>query len=71
MRVLISEGGIAGLTLANRLHQYGIGSVVIEWAANLRQDGHALDFLGTGYEVAERMDLLDRLVAQHIAFGSK
>src|SRR5215467_2015152 len=68
MRVLISGGGIAGLTLANRLHQHGIGSVVIERAADLRQDGYALDFFGTGYEVAERMGLLDRLFAQQIAF---
>lgn len=68
MRVLISGGGIAGLTLANRLYQHGIESVVIEQAADLRQDGYALDFFGTGYEVAERMGLVDRLFSQHIAF---
>ena len=68
MRVLIVGGGIAGLTLANRLHQYGIEPIVIEQAADLRQDGYALDFFGTGYEVAERLGLLDRLFAQHIAF---
>ncbi len=68
MRVLISGGGIAGLTLANRLHQHGIGSVVIEQAADLRQKGYAIDFFGTGYEVAERMGLIDRLFSQHIAF---
>lgn len=68
MRVLISGGGIAGLTLANRLHQHGIESVIIEQAADLRQDGYAIDFFGTGYEVAERMGLIDRLFSQHIAF---
>jgi 2-polyprenyl-6-methoxyphenol hydroxylase-like FAD-dependent oxidoreductase len=68
MRVLISGGGIAGLTLANMLHQHGIGSVVIEQASDLRQDGYAIDFFGTGYEVAERMGLIDRLFSQHIAF---
>jgi len=68
MRVLISGSGIAGLTLANRLHQHGIGSVVIEQAADLRQEGYAIDFFGTGYEVAERMGLIDRLFSQHIAF---
>ena len=41
---------------------------MIERAADLRQDGYAIDFFGTGYEVAERMGLLDRLFAQHIAF---
>jgi 2-polyprenyl-6-methoxyphenol hydroxylase-like FAD-dependent oxidoreductase len=35
MRVLISGGGIAGLTLANRLHQHGIESVVVEQAGHL------------------------------------
>ena len=55
MRVLISGGGIAGLTLANCLQRHGIASVVIEQAGNLRQDGYAIDFFGTGYEVAERM----------------
>ncbi len=68
MRVLISGGGIAGLTLAYWLHQYGISSVVLERAADLRQDGYALDFFGTGYEVAERMGLLDRLFSEQIAF---
>jgi 2-polyprenyl-6-methoxyphenol hydroxylase-like FAD-dependent oxidoreductase len=68
MRVLISGGGIAGLTLANRLHQHGIESVVIEQAADLRQEGYAIDFFGTGYEVAERMGLIDRLFSQHIPF---
>ena len=66
MRVLISGGGIAGLTLANFLHQYTIPSVVIEQARAIRRDGYAIDFLGTGYEVAERMGLIDRLQAQQI-----
>jgi 2-polyprenyl-6-methoxyphenol hydroxylase-like FAD-dependent oxidoreductase len=68
MRVLISGGGIAGLTLANVLQKSGIASVVIEQAGDLRQDGYAIDFFGTGYEVAERMGLVDWLFSQHIAF---
>ena len=66
--LLISGGGIAGLTLANRLHRHGIEPVVIEQAADLCQDSYALDFFGTGCEVAERMGLVDRLFSQHIAF---
>lgn len=66
MRVLISGGGIAGLTLAYWLHQYAIESVVIEQAANLRRDGYAIDFFGTGYDVARRMGLIERLEPQHI-----
>jgi 2-polyprenyl-6-methoxyphenol hydroxylase-like FAD-dependent oxidoreductase len=68
MRVLISGGGIAGLTLAYWLRQYDIPSVVIEQAKGLRRDGYAIDFLGTGYEVAERMSLIDRLHSQQIPF---
>jgi 2-polyprenyl-6-methoxyphenol hydroxylase-like FAD-dependent oxidoreductase len=70
MRVLISGGGIAGLTLAYWLHQYAIPSVVIEQAQGIRRDGYAIDFLGTGYEVAERMSLIDRLESQQIPFDA-
>jgi 2-polyprenyl-6-methoxyphenol hydroxylase-like FAD-dependent oxidoreductase len=68
MRVLISGGGIAGLTLAYWLHHSGISSVVIERADAIRRDGYAIDFLGTGYDVASRMGLIDRLVARQIPY---
>jgi 2-polyprenyl-6-methoxyphenol hydroxylase-like FAD-dependent oxidoreductase len=68
MRVLISGGGLAGLTLAYWLHYYGIPSVVIEQANTIRRDGYAIDFLGTGYEVASRMSLIDQLAVQQIPF---
>lgn len=68
MRVLLSGGGVAGLTLASRLHQHGIVSVVIERASDLSPNGYAIDFFDTCYKVAERMGLLDRLFAQQIAF---
>ncbi len=66
MRVLISGGGIAGLTLAYWLHRYGFEPVVIEQAGAIRRDGYAIDFFGTGYDVAERMGLIDRLQTQHV-----
>jgi 2-polyprenyl-6-methoxyphenol hydroxylase-like FAD-dependent oxidoreductase len=66
VRVLISGGGIAGLTLAYWLHQYGIVPVIIEQAGGIRRDGYAIDFFGTGYDVAERMGLIDRLQSRHI-----
>lgn len=68
MRVLISGGGIAGLTLAYWLHHYDIQSVVIEQAKDIRRDGYAIDFLGTGYEVASRMNLIKQLTARQIPF---
>ncbi len=66
MRILISGGGIAGLTLAYWLQQYGCVPVVIEQAEGVRRDGYAIDFFGTGYEVAERMDLIARLQPQQV-----
>ncbi len=64
MRVLISGGGIAGLTLAYWLHQYDIPAVVIEQAQAMRRDGYEIEFGGTGYDVASRMGLIDRLAAR-------
>jgi 2-polyprenyl-6-methoxyphenol hydroxylase-like FAD-dependent oxidoreductase len=68
MRVLISGGGIAGLTLAYWLQQYDIPSVVIEQAKDIRRDGYAIDFFGTGYDVAEQMGLVSRLRSQQVPF---
>lgn len=66
MRVLISGGGIAGLTLAYWLRRYAIPSVVIEQAQEIRRDGYGIDFFGTGYDVAERMGLIDCLRSQQV-----
>jgi len=70
MRVLISGGGIAGLTLAYWLNRYRIPALVIEQAGNIRQEGYGLDFYGTGYDVAERMGILDTLREQQIQVES-
>ncbi|MGH2479611.1 MAG: FAD-dependent monooxygenase, partial [Ktedonobacteraceae bacterium] len=66
MRVLISGGGIAGMTLAYWLERYGMQPVVIEQAASIRHDGYGIDFFGTGYDVAERMDIIERLKPHQI-----
>jgi 2-polyprenyl-6-methoxyphenol hydroxylase-like FAD-dependent oxidoreductase len=66
MRILISGGGLAGLTLAYWLHQYGFSPVVIEQSSGLRRDGYGVDFFGSGYDVAERMGLIEQLQAQQI-----
>jgi 2-polyprenyl-6-methoxyphenol hydroxylase-like FAD-dependent oxidoreductase len=68
MRVLISGGGIAGLTLAYFLRQRGMTPVVIERAKGPRREGYAIDFFGVGYEVAEQMRLIDRLARERIPF---
>ena len=56
MRILISDGGVAGLTLANFLHRYGFVPVLVEQAAGMCRDRYAINFFGTGYDVAERMN---------------
>ena len=70
MRILISGGGIAGLTLAYWLHHYDIPAVVLEQAPAIRRDGYAIDFLGTGYAVAEHMGIIGRLAAHQVPFDA-
>jgi 2-polyprenyl-6-methoxyphenol hydroxylase-like FAD-dependent oxidoreductase len=62
-RTLISGGGIAGLTLAIALKRHGFDPVVIEREPALRREGYMMDFFGTGWDVAERMGLVERLRA--------
>jgi 2-polyprenyl-6-methoxyphenol hydroxylase-like FAD-dependent oxidoreductase len=60
-RVLISGAGIAGLTFAIQLKQRGFETLVIERAKAPRTDGYMMDLFGTGWDVAERMNLIGRL----------
>ena len=58
MPILISGIGIAGPTLAYWLSVYGVESTLVERAPRLRTGGYVIDFWGSGFDVAERMDLL-------------
>ena len=69
LRILISGGGLAGLTAAYWLHRNGHQPVVIERAPELRRDGYAIDFFGTGYDVAERMGIIDTLAGKQLFMG--
>ena len=60
-RILISGGGIAGLTLAIELKRHGFDPLVIEREPGLRREGYMMDFFGTGWDVAERMGLTQAL----------
>jgi 2-polyprenyl-6-methoxyphenol hydroxylase-like FAD-dependent oxidoreductase len=62
-RILISGGGIAGLTLAIELKRRGFDPVVVEKEPQPRREGYMMDFFGSGWDVAERMDLVDELRA--------
>ena len=69
MRVLISGAGIAGLSLALRLHQRGLDPVVVERAPRLRDGGYVLGLSDPGYHAAERMGIADALRAAHYVPG--
>jgi 2-polyprenyl-6-methoxyphenol hydroxylase-like FAD-dependent oxidoreductase len=61
MKTIICGAGIAGLTLAWWLRRDGWEVILVERAPGPRADGYVMDFFGSGYDVAERMDLLPAL----------
>jgi len=60
-RVLISGGGIAGLTLGILLKEKGWEPTIVERDPAVRTEGYVIDFAGTGWDVAERMGLVAQL----------
>ena len=61
MRVLISGAGIAGPTLAYWLDHHGFETTIVEKAPRLRNGGYVIYFWGSGFDVADRMSLLDEI----------
>lgn len=59
--VLISGGGIAGLTLAAWLRRHGFEVTVVERAPRARTTGQAIDVRGPALAVLDRMGLGDEL----------
>jgi len=68
MKAVIVGAGIAGLTLAWWLGKDGWDVVVLERAPGPRAAGYAIDFFGSGYDVAERMGLLTELRKVEVRF---
>ena len=64
MKVAINGTGIAGPTLAYWLRRYGHEPVLFERDDRLRTEGFVVDFWGLGYQVAERMGIIDKLRAK-------
>ncbi len=62
MRVLIVGAGIAGTTLAYWLRRTGHEPTLVERAPRLREGGYLVDFWGSGFDVAERMGIVPRLL---------
>jgi 2-polyprenyl-6-methoxyphenol hydroxylase-like FAD-dependent oxidoreductase len=59
--VLISGAGIGGPTLAYWLKAAGFEPTIIEHAPALRSGGYVIDFWGLGYDIAERMGLIEEV----------
>ena len=74
--ILISGAGIAGVTLAFWLKKFGFNPTIIEISPTLREGGYAIDFMGAGFDVAERMGIIPALAKadlniSNIAFVDK
>ena len=59
--ILISGAGISGLTLAYWLQKNGFSPTVIEKRKDLHARGYMIDFYGSGYDVSEKMGLIQQL----------
>ncbi len=59
--VLISGIGIAGPTLAYWLGKSGFRPTLVERSPRLRTGGYVVDFWGLGYDIAERMGLIEEI----------
>ncbi|GAA1567888.1 MULTISPECIES: FAD-dependent monooxygenase [Kribbella] len=70
MRVLVSGGGVAGLTCAYWLDQAGHTPVVVERGQAGPLGGYGIDFSGTGYDIAQRMGILGRLAERPLRSDS-
>src|SRR6185312_5868919 len=57
--ILISGAGIAGPTLAFWLRAAGFVPTLIERAPDIRTGGYVIDFWGLGYDIADRMGLIE------------
>jgi 2-polyprenyl-6-methoxyphenol hydroxylase-like FAD-dependent oxidoreductase len=59
--VLVSGAGVAGACLAWWLDRYGYAVTLVEQAPEPRTGGYVIDFWGLGFDVAEKMGVLDEL----------
>lgn len=62
---MIIGAGIAGLTAGIELARRGHSVAIMERSTSPRSEGYMIDFFGAGYDVAERLGLLDALERIH------
>lgn len=63
MKIVINGAGIAGPTLAYWLSASGHDVLLVEEAPRLRSGGYVIDFWGVGYDVADKMGLIEPIRA--------
>lgn len=63
LRIVINGIGVAGPALAYWLNRAGHEVVLVEEAPRLRRAGYIIDFWGLGYEIVERMGLIEEVRA--------
>ena len=68
MDVLIVGAGIAGATLAYWLRRAGHRPTLVEQSPTLREGGYLIDFWGAGFEVADRMGIVEEVMRRGIRF---
>lgn len=66
MKILVSGGGIAGLTCALEFGSRGHDVTVIERAPHLRLTGTPIDIRGDAIEAVDKMGLLSRIQARRV-----
>ena len=62
--ILISGAGISGLALAYWLQHWGFSATILEKRPDLHERGYMIDFYGSGFDVAEKMHILEHLQAK-------
>ena len=65
--ILISGAGIAGLSLAYWLKQYGFHPTLIEKHPTLRAEGYKIDIRGVAVDVVKRMGLWEKICLNRTA----
>ena len=63
MRIVINGIGVAGPALGYWLNKAGHEVLLVEQASHLRTAGYVVDFWGIGYDIAERMGIIDDIRA--------
>ena len=63
MRIVINGIGVAGPALAYWLNGLGHEVLLVEQAPRLRRAGYIIDFWGIGYDIAQKMGVIDEIRA--------